>query len=467
MGPLLGPLGRIFWLFSHKVTNSVLEMRDDWFDTHNMDKDMPKLPSYVFRRANGSYRYKRNVPKKLVGLIGKGTLYRQLGESYTEAMRNLPQVHSEIEKLFCNEAHVPSGEQALAIIRARLGSEVAEQVLAGQVEEYSQEDYALNELARDIAGKLPKDIVTQIYTGRLKQPTLTLQKALGEYQQYKTDDAGESRELGLRVARLRKDLGSAIGKQRVAGTPLNKIARADANALRDYLLQRMKPSSAQRYITVVRAAVNYVISEHSLNIPNVFNGLRIKGASASANDRLPISDRDLVLIAPNFEDDPVAHVLFVTLIATGARLSEITGMEVQDVDLQQRSIIIQPNGIRKLKTKGSHRTIPLSQSSLELLQEHRRGKGDTQPIFPDYARPRGRDAASAMLMKRLRRTIANKKITMHSLRHRMKDKLRNTGCPEAISLAILGHSTNTVAANYGSGYALEVMREHMERVWKA
>ena len=53
---------------------------------------------------------------------------------------------------------------------------------------------------------------------------------------------------------------------------------------------------------------------------------------------------------------------------------------------------------------------------------------------------------------------------MHSLRHRMKDKLRNTGCPEAISLAILGHSTNTVAANYGSGYALEVMREHLERV---
>ena len=98
MGPLLGPLGRIFWLFSHKVTNSVLEMRDDWFDTHNMDKEMPKLPSYVFRRANGSYRYKRNVPKKLRGLIGKDTLYRQLGESYTEAMRNLPQVHSEIER---------------------------------------------------------------------------------------------------------------------------------------------------------------------------------------------------------------------------------------------------------------------------------------------------------------------------------------------------------------------------------
>jgi integrase len=70
-----------------------------------------------------------------------------------------------------------------------------------------------------------------------------------------------------------------------------------------------------------------------------------------------------------------------------------------------------------------------------------------------------------MLMKRLRTIITDKKFTMHSLRHRMKDKLRNTGCPEAISMAILGHGANTVAANYGSGYALDVMREHMEKVW--
>jgi hypothetical protein len=54
-----------------------------------------------------------------------------------------------------------------------------------------------------------------------------------------------------------------------------------------------------------------------------------------------------------------------------------------------------------------------------------------------------------MMMKRLRRQISDKKITMHSLRHRMKDKLRNTGCPEAISLAILGHSTNTVLPKSG------------------
>ena len=35
---------------------------------------MPKLPMYVFKRANGSYRYKRNVPKDLREVIAKATV---------------------------------------------------------------------------------------------------------------------------------------------------------------------------------------------------------------------------------------------------------------------------------------------------------------------------------------------------------------------------------------------------------
>ena len=52
-----------------------------------------------------------------------------------------------------------------------------------------------------------------------------------------------------------------------------------------------------------------------------------------------------------------------------------------------------------------------------------------------------------MMMKRLRTVITDRKLTMHPLRHRMNDKLRNMGCPEAISIAILRHSSNTVVAN--------------------
>ena len=53
-------------------------------------------------------------------------------------------------------------------------------------------------------------------------------------------------------------------------------------------------------------------------------------------------------------------------------------------------------------------------------------------------------------MKRLRTQITDKKVTIHSLRHRMKDKLRNTGCPEAISLAILESTAPTQSLPNGA-----------------
>jgi integrase len=117
-----------------------------------------------------------------------------------------------------------------------------------------------------------------------------------------------------------------------------------------------------------------VITEHSLTIPNVYNGLKIKGSGASVEDRHPLTDEHIAIANPCYQDDPLAWALFITLIDTGARLSEIVGLEVQDVNLQERSVTIRPNGIRGLKTKGAHRTLPLSQRAAETLQEHSKGK---------------------------------------------------------------------------------------------
>jgi hypothetical protein len=48
----------------------------------SMDPTMPlNLPRYMFRRANGSFRYKRNVPKDLRTVIPKATVYWQLANT--------------------------------------------------------------------------------------------------------------------------------------------------------------------------------------------------------------------------------------------------------------------------------------------------------------------------------------------------------------------------------------------------
>ena len=425
-----------------------------------------KLPRYVFRRANGSFRYKRNVPLHLRALIGKATLYRQLGDSYKEAMQNLPLVHARIEALLEGEKEKSARDRSIEIIRGALGDEVADMVLANAVPEYSEIEDALNDLGKALhKQKLPSEIVEQVYSGKLRQEVITLETVLKDYVAYKSDTPKAEKEITQRVERLRKDMQHIYGKQKLKYVSLSDISRQDANDLRDHLLSRVSANSAVRMLGVVRTAINHAIVEHSLNIPNVFTNLRIKGAGASKLDRLPLSDTQVVHLEAAYSNDTTAWALFVCLRDTGCRVSEIAGLRVKDCDTDKECLIISPTPWRTLKTNNSHRSVPLSQEAIKTLKEVSQGKDPEAPLFLQYAKERGGDNCSAMLMKRLRTIITDKKLTMHSLRHRMKDKLRNTGCPEAVSMAILGHGSNTVAANYGSGYALGVMREHMEKVW--
>ena len=425
-----------------------------------------KLPRYVFRRANGSFRYKRNVPLHLRALIGKATLYRQLGDSYKEAMQNLPLVHARIEALLEGEKEKSARDRSIEIIRGALGDEVADMVLANAVPEYSEIEDALNELGKALhKQKLPSEIVEQVYSGKLRQEVITLETVLKDYVAYKSDTPKAEKEITQRVERLRKDMQHIYGKQKLKYVSLSDISRQDANDLRDHLLSRVSANSAVRMLGVVRTAINHAIVEHSLNIPNVFTNLRIKGAGASKLDRLPLSDTQIVNLEAAYSNDTTAWALFVCLRDTGCRVSEIAGLRVKDCDTDKECLIISPTPWRTLKTNNSQRSVPLSPEAIKALEEVSQGKDPEAPLFPQYAKERGGDNCSAMLMKRLRTIITDKKLTMHSLRHRMKDKLRNTGCPEAISMVILGHGSNTVAANYGSGYALDVTREHMEKVW--
>ena len=435
-------------------------------ESGEMDETMAKLPRYVFQRANGSFRYKRNVPKELRVIFGKDTLYRQLGNTLSEAMKEYPYVHAKIEALFDLERKKTDRERALEVIRENLGEEAAELVLARAVPEYSPLDYDLNELAYSLAGKVSQGVLEQVYQGELKDPPITLETVLSDYLDFKADGEERDKDLHGRVERLRKEMTRLYGKTKMEVVPVADITRQDATALRDVLLEQMAPNSVLRTLGTLKAGMNHSIIERGLNIPNVFAQLRIKGAGASRTDRLPISEDQLKSFQAVVSHLPVASSLVMLLTDTGARLGEVVGLEVQDVDPQAGALHIRPNSIRGLKTKTSVRTVPMSERVRECLSGQISGQPSRAPIFERYARPRGSDAASAMLMKHLRGVVDDPKVTIHSLRHRMKDCLRNTGCPEAISRELLGHAQPGVAANYGAGYALEVMREHMNRVWR-
>jgi hypothetical protein len=297
-----------------------------------MDQTIPlKLPRYMFRRANGSFRYKRNVPKDLRTLIPKATVYRQLGNTYQDALRALPKVHAEIEALFDRERRTTDEERARALVRERLGERHQSMFIDGAVDPEWPEYDDFQELAEDIEHAVPKGVTRQLRAASSEAAPMSLSRVLEEYYTYKAEESDNG--LRTRMDRLRKDLILCLGKNRFEWTELKDLTRADANAYRDLLLSRMSPNSVQRNLGVVKAAINHVLLEHDLDFRNVFQAIKIKGAGSSNTDRLPITDEQLAMMVPAFESSDVAKALLLLLTDTGARLAEITGLEAKDVDL--------------------------------------------------------------------------------------------------------------------------------------
>ncbi len=63
----------------------------------------------------------------------------------------------------------------------------------------------------------------------------------------------------------------------------------------------------------------------------------------------------------------VAYPLLATFLLTGGRASEVTGLELDDVSLDRKTITFRPNAWRCLKTAGSHRVVRLWPQLEEIL----------------------------------------------------------------------------------------------------
>ena len=81
------------------------------------------------------------------------------------------------------------------------------------------------------------------------------------------------------------------------------------------------------------------------------------------------------------------YPLIATALLTGARETELYGLELDDVSFQRKTVTFRPNQWRRLKTKGSQRIVPLWPQLECILREYLRGPhhpaGDL--LFPSLA----------------------------------------------------------------------------------
>lgn len=68
--------------------------------------------------------------------------------------------------------------------------------------------------------------------------------------------------------------------------------------------------------------------------------------------------------------NPHLYPILATFLLTGGRKSEVLGLEVDDVSFQRKTITFRPNEWRRLKTRTSHRPVPLWPQLEEILREY-------------------------------------------------------------------------------------------------
>jgi len=248
--------------------------------------------------------------------------------------------------------------------------------------------------------------------------------------------------------------------------------RTDARAYLDASLLTAKTATVRRRLGVMSAVFATYIREHDLTISNPFASLAIDREGHDSTKRTPFTLPELETLeaACRDQDDPMRWILEM-LAGTGARLAEIVGLTMEDINLEEEypHVILQVHPWRDIKgAKGirgvKDRTVPLVGVALWAAQQVKNHAINGQRFaFPQYTTATLCKAshASGALNSWLKRVpLAH---TCHELRHTVKDQLRSVQCPKEISDAITGHGTKSVGDSYGLGYDLHVKSEWLSR----
>lgn len=428
----------------------------------------PYLPKHVSVSKTGVYQYRRVVPEPLRPLVGKREIKQSLGKDYAAMLKKHAALEANVMKLLAQKPHRNTNARIKVLSKLReYGLDVQSLVAAREVDPDDPDDFiyavdaALQELEED--PEIPPEIIRGVAAGDLPA---TIESALDDYKEYRIMADPSRQKLTEQACERHKTLLiRVLGKDAVCRRRVERIKRADARAVRDHLLQEGQPTTARRVLNDISAAVNRAILEYDLEMVNPFSRLEIAGAQHSKEQRLPLEDSDMMSLAPVMETVDDLGLIWWTLRDTGARLKEVVGLRCCDLNEAKAVIHIRPYTGHRLKTKNSERDVPIP-AALATALGKKKGDDSAKRLFPAYDRNRGTDSCSQALMKRLRKIIKDERKTVHSLRHRFKDLLRDTDCPENLAREIMGHSDQSIAANYGRGASLERKRAAMEKVWK-
>ncbi len=229
---------------------------------------------------------------------------------------------------------------------------------------------------------------------------------------------------------------------------MGDIAHADARAVRAWVAhlhdRKLAKSSIARKLATVRSCFRYLARVGRVEV----NPARQVG-SPRLPKRLPSflpKDESKELLDAHAERSEAGlrdHALLELLYATGLRVAECCGLDLDDVDRRGGAVRVMGKG-------GKERVVPAGDAALGALEAWLSVRGEGRGAL--FTNPRGgrlgTRSVHRIVKRRARAAGIDRRVTPHTLRHTFATHLLGEGADLRLIQELLGHSRLSTTQRY-------------------
>ncbi|MBF6194037.1 site-specific tyrosine recombinase XerD [Nocardia sp. CDC186] len=267
----------------------------------------------------------------------------------------------------------------------------------------------------------------------------------------------------------RRDLGRYLDF--LTGRGIESLDRVDESDVAEFTMALcsggpgrppLAASSVARALIAVRGWHRFAAAE-GLTDTDVAHAVKPPASGRRLPKALPY-DQVLKLLeaAGGGQGDPAAGVdggprglrdraLLELLYSTGARISETVGLDIDDLDIDQRAVVLRGKG-------GKQRLVPIGRPALAAVDAYlvrgrpvlaARGKGNAGALFLNVRGARlSRQSAWQVLHTAAERAGIAAAVSPHTLRHSFATHLLDGGADVRVVQELLGHASVTTTQIY-------------------
>jgi integrase/recombinase XerC len=239
------------------------------------------------------------------------------------------------------------------------------------------------------------------------------------------------------------------------GAPVEDI---DVRLVRGYVARLhargLAPASIGRRLAAVRSWFNFLVRRH-VRSSNPARDVRSPRLPKTLPNFLPVDDAKTLVDGRAVGGGERRRDLAILelLYASGLRVSELAGLDVDDVDRAERTVRVSGKG-------GKQRVVPYGGAAARALEAYLARRGaDDGPLFVNTRRGRlSTRSVHTIVRKAARAAGIPRRVTPHTLRHSFATHLLDSGADLRMIQELLGHSRLGTTQRYTHVGADQLMR---------